>query len=301
MEVIGLKTPKDDFILVGINNEGENFKKPILNKEKKPYISFIIIAIICFGCMLSHFIPNLNASYMNISQINMTPCSEFLFGTDSMGRDIFKMIWYGGGISLFIGIFSTIISTSIGVIYGSISGISSQTINAITMRFAEILLSIPSILIIVFVQAIAGNATVLSMSIVIGITSWIPISKIVQEETRRIWKNDYVVAASFFGGSFFYILRRHLAPNFIPAIMFMVVTNIGSAIAIESTLSFLGIGLPIEVISWGSMLSLSEKALLSNYWWIILIPGLFLVTTLMCITNIGDYIKRKNTKMYANI
>ncbi len=296
-----MKTPIDDFALVGINNKNDDFKRPILNKEKRPYISLIIITIICFGCIISHFIPNINASYMNIDKINMEPCKESLFGTDSMGRDIFKMIWYGGGISLFIGIFSTIISTSIGVIYGSISGISSETINAITMRFAEIMLSIPSILIIVFVQAIFGNATVFSISIVIGITSWIPISKIVQEETKRIWKSDYIVSARFFGGSFFYILRRHLAPNFIPAIMFMVVTNIGSAIAIESTLSFLGIGLPIEVISWGSMLSLAEKALLSNYWWIILVPGLFLVTTLMCITNIGDYIKRKNTKMYANI
>ena len=83
--------------------------------------------------------------------------------------------------------------------------------------------------------------------------------------------------------------------------MFMVVSNIGSAIATESTLSFLGIGLPIEIISWGSMLSLAQDALLSNYWWIILIPGLFLVVTLVSIANIGNYLRRKNIKKYNNL
>ena len=83
--------------------------------------------------------------------------------------------------------------------------------------------------------------------------------------------------------------------------MFMVVTNIGAAIGTESTLSFLGIGLPIEIVSWGSMLSLSEEALLSNRWWIILIPGIFLVTTLVCITNIGNYIRKNNNKKSSNL
>ncbi len=98
------------------------------------------------------------------------------------------------------------------------------------------------------------------------------------------------------GGGFFYVLKQHLLPNFVASIMFMVVTNIGAAIGTESTLSFLGIGLPIEIVSWGSMLSLSEEALLSNRWWIILIPGIFLVTTLVCITNIGNYIRKNNNK-----
>ena len=98
------------------------------------------------------------------------------------------------------------------------------------------------------------------------------------------------------GGNFFYVLWHHLAPNFISSIMFMVVMHVRSAIVAESTLSFMGIGLPLEVISWGSMLSLSEKALLSGNWWIIVIPGLFLVGTLVCITQIGNYIrKRGNT------
>lgn len=95
------------------------------------------------------------------------------------------------------------------------------------------------------------------------------------------------------GGKFFYTLWHHLAPNFVSSIMFMVVMSIRSAIVAESTLSFMGIGLPLDIISWGSMLSLSEKALLSGYWWIIIIPGLFLVVTLLCITEIGNAIRKR--------
>ena len=97
------------------------------------------------------------------------------------------------------------------------------------------------------------------------------------------------------GGSFFYVLWRHLAPNFLPSIMFMAVMNIRSAIAAEAALSFMGIGLPIETISWGSMLSLAEKALPGSSWWVVLFPGGFLTVTLLCITNIGNDIRKNKT------
>ena len=105
------------------------------------------------------------------------------------------------------------------------------------------------------------------------------------EGFRSIRNSEYVIASRCMGGSFFYILWHHLAPNFFSSIMFMVVMNIRSAIVAESTLSFMGIGLPLEVISWGSMLSLSEKALMTKAWWIILIPGVFLIVTLLRFTD----------------
>ncbi|MBU3144197.1 ABC transporter permease [Clostridium sp. CF012] len=276
----------------------KSFKKTL---KEKPYISIGVLLIIILGCAFFGEIMKLNPGYMDLSNINVAPSSTFYFGTDSLGRDIFSMIWYGGKISLFIGVFATIISTIIAVVYGSISGVASELIDDMMMRFTEIILSIPSILIVIFIQAMIGKANPVSIAIVIGITSWMNISKIVRSEVRKTRNSGYILAAKCAGGKFFYILKRHLLPNFISAIMFMVVTNVGSAIAIESTLSFLGIGLPLEIISWGSMLSLSEKALLSNYWWIILIPGVFLVVTLVCITNIGDYVRKKNNREFSNL
>ena len=103
------------------------------------------------------------------------------------------------------------------------------------------------------------------------------------------------------GGSFFHILRRHLAPNFFSSILFMVVMNVRSAIIAESTLSFMGLGLPIEVVTWGSMLSLAEKALMTDAWWIPLIPGAFLVVTLLCITTLGDYLRSRTGRKESNL
>ncbi|MDB0438669.1 ABC transporter permease [Clostridioides difficile] len=303
-----MKPQCSDFEIVGENyisvveDEQIEIKKTLFEKFKQlPYISIIILSIIVIGSVFSSLIMTHEPTYMDLVSSNLAPSEDFFFGTDSMGRDIYSMIWYGGKISLFIGIFSTIISTTIGIVYGSISGSVSEPIDDAMMRFTEIILSIPSILIIIFVQAILGNSNPVSMSIVIGITSWMNISKIVRTEVRQIRNSEYILAAKSMGGGFFYILKQHLLPNFVASIMFMVVTNIGAAIGTESTLSFLGIGLPIEIVSWGSMLSLSEEALLSNRWWIILIPGIFLVTTLVCITNIGNYIRKSNNKKSSNL
>lgn len=272
----------------------------ILNEERslikieKPVISIIILVIIMLGCIFANIIINHDPTYMDLSNCNVAPNGEFFFGTDSMGRDIFSMIWYGGRISLIIGILATIISTSIAIIYGGISGLAPKWIDEIMMRFTEILLSIPSILTVVFLQGILGKKNIISISIVIGITSWMSISKIIRGEVIQLKNKEFVIVAKSIGARKLHIIRKHLVPNFIPTIMFMIVMNIRGAIVLEATLSFLGIGLPLEVISWGSMLSLSEKALLTNSWWIIFIPGIFLVVTIMCIANIGKYIERKN-------
>jgi peptide/nickel transport system permease protein len=94
------------------------------------------------------------------------------------------------------------------------------------------------------------------------------------------------------GARFAYILRRHLLPNFIPSIMFMLIYNVSQAIATEATLSFLGLGLPPSAVSWGTLMSLAQDALLTNSWWIICVPTLFLIATLVCITNIGEYLRK---------
>lgn len=211
------------------------------------------------------------------------------------------MIWYGGRLSLFIGLAATAISTAIAILLGAASGCAPNWLDALLMRLTEILLSIPGLLLIVLLQAILGRANVLSISLVIGVTGWTSMAKIIRTEVRQIRSSEYVLASRCMGGGFFHILWRHLTPNFVSSIMFMVVMNVRTAIAAESTLSFMGIGLPLEVVTWGSMLSLSEKALLSRAWWIILIPGLFLVVTLLCITSLGNYLRKAVNRKQSNL
>jgi len=238
---------------------------------------------------------------MDLMNCSVAPNRQFPFGTDTLGRDVFSMIFSGGRVSLIIGFLATLISTAIAVAFGALSGLAPRWLDNLLMRFAEILLSVPSLLLVLLLQAILGKASVLSLSLVIGVTGWTGVAKIVRTEVLRLRSSEYVVAARCMGGGFFHVLFQHLAPNFISSIMFMVVMNLRSAIIAESTLSFMGLGLPLEIVSWGSMLSLAEKALLTRAWWIILVPGAFLVVTLLCVTGIGNYLRKGNDRRESKL
>ena len=294
-------TEKELFTVVGIRPEPPALKKKVKRLKGFPWISGILLALILLCCLFAELLMTKEPGYLDLQNFNVAPNAEFLFGTDTLGRDIFSGIWYGGRISIIIGFLATMISTLIAVVYGSVSGIAPGWLDALMMRFTEIFLSIPGLLMVLFLQAILGQANVLSLSVVIGVTGWASIAKVVRTEVRQIRNSEYVVASKCMGGKFLHILRKHLAPNFIASIMFMVVMNVRGAIGSESTLSFMGMGLPLEIISWGSMLSLSEKALLTDSWWIIIIPGAFLVTLLMCLTNIGNYLRKAANRKESNL
>lgn len=269
--------------------------------QGKPMVSVAILLLIVLGCVCAEWIMTKDPTYMDLLNYNKAPNREFLFGTDTMGRDIFSMIWYGGRISLIIGGLSTVISTLIAMIVGAFSGMAPAWLDEAIMRFTEIFLSVPSLLLIILLQAIMGKATVLSLSFVIGVTSWTSIAKVVRTEVRQIRNSEFVIASRCMGGGFFHILWKHLAPNFFSSIMFMVIMNVRTAMMSEATLSFMGIGLPVEIITWGSMLSLAEKALMTGSWWIILIPGLFLVVTVLCLTNIGNACRQQANRKESNL
>ena len=267
----------------------------------KPVASAAVLAVILLGCLCCGLIAPRDPAYMDLFNTNAAPSSAFWFGTDAMGRDIFSMIWYGGSVSLFIGFFATVISTAVAILFGAVSGLAPKWLDDVLMRLTEIFLSIPNLLLVIFIQAILGKANALTIAFVIGITGWTGVAKVVRTEVRQMRASEYVIAARCMGAGFWRILAKHLTPNFVSSIMFMVVMNIRGAIAAESTLSFMGIGLPVEVISWGSMLSLAERSMLSGAWWILLIPGAFLVVTLLCITNIGNYLRKSVNRGQSNL
>lgn len=276
--------------------KGKRKKAYIRPQDKRPVGAITALAVIIAGCLLCELFMPYDPGRMMLDQISCPPSPEHIFGTDTLGRDLFSVIWHGGRISITVGLLATLISTAIAVIYGTAAGLAGSKTDDVMMRFAEILMSIPQILMVIFVQAIWGEATIISISVVIGITGWMAVAKMVRSEVKQLRSTGFVLAARTMGAGFFYILRRHLLPNFMSAIMFMIVTNIGSAIAMEATLSFMGLGLPTDVISWGSLMSLSQRAMLTGAWWMLLIPGAFLVITLICITDIGEYLRTRNRR-----
>lgn len=277
--------------------------KPTLRKrlKGKPIFALIILLFIVSGCIFAEKLANHDPSGYYLQNLNEAPNSEFYFGTDSMGRDIYSMIWSGGKVSISIGLMSMAIICVIGVTYGCISGVANTKIDAVMMRIAEMANSIPTLLIVLLLTAVVGKQDAVTLSSVIGVTGWFALARIVRSEVRQIRNSEYVLAARCMGVSFFRIMTRHLIPNFVSSIMFVIVSSISSSMSMESTLSFLGLGLPVDVISWGSMLSLANRALLLDTWWVIIIPGVFLLVTLNCITALGNFYREETNKRHSNL
>ncbi|MDR2368529.1 MAG: ABC transporter permease [Deltaproteobacteria bacterium] len=267
----------------------------------KPILAVTIFLLILLGCVFSRFIVNHDPSQFYLSNLNQAPNGEFYFGTDSMGRDIYSIIWQGGRSSLIIGFLSTFILTIIGVFYGCVSGSTDTVGDDVMMRGVEFIQSIPTLLMILLIISLMSTQNVISISFVIGITAWFALARIVRSEVKQIRNSEYVLASRCMGSSFAYRARKHLIPNFVSAIMFVVISSVATNIGMESTLSFLGLGLPVEVLSWGSMLALADRALLLNTWWVIVIPGGFLVVTLLCVTQIGHYFRQQTNRRPSNI
>ena len=148
-------------------------KEEPAQKEKwykgKPIVAAVVLMLILWGCLCCNLIMTKDPVYMDLANCNVPPCKEFLFGTDTMGRDIFSMIWYGGRISLVIGIAAAFISTAVAIIFGAVSGSAPKWMDGLMMRLTDILISIPGLLAVVLIQAVLGRADILGLSFVIGI------------------------------------------------------------------------------------------------------------------------------------
>ena len=169
------------FVLAGEQNGKEVWaEEKEICRGKRPVAALSVLALLVLGCLFCRmFIPK-DPSYMDLQNCSVPPGKEFWFGTDAMGRDLFSMIWYGGRISLFIGFASAGISTAIAILFGSASGLAPRWLDGLLMRFAEILLSVPELLLVVLIQAALGSANILTISLCVGITGWETMAKVIR-------------------------------------------------------------------------------------------------------------------------
>lgn len=277
--------PDDAFELVGA---GWREHRPALRRPgwrqrlaRLPLLPLGLLLLLVLGCLCAPWLANHDPAEFYLADRNTPPGSRFFFGTDSLGRDIYSIIWFGGRASLLIGLLSAAVITVLGVSYGCLSGIAPARTDALLMRLVELVQSIPVLLVLLLAVSLLGPQNALSIALLIGVTGWFALARIVRGEVRQIRHSEYILASRCMGGSFGWIMRRHLVPNVVSAILFVVISAVSTSIAMESTLSFLGLGLPVDELSWGSMLALADKALLLNTWWVILIPGLFLALALL--------------------
>ena len=213
------------------------------------------------------------------------PSEKHWFGTDKLGRDVLAGMIHGSRISLSIGFVAVGIAVVIGIILGAFAGYFGSWIDIAISRLFEIMMSIPTFFLLITVAAIFRPSIFLTMTI-IGLTSWVGIARFTRSEFLRIRNLDYVTAAISIGVSNRVVMFRHILPNALAPVIVSVVLGIAGAILVESSLSFLGIGVPAELVTWGSILNEASGATFA--WWLAVFPGLAIFITVLAYYLVGE-------------
>lgn len=217
---------------------------------------------------------------------NLPPSSRFWFGTDELGRDLFTRVWWGARISLFVGIMASLVDLIIGVFYGSIAALLGGKKEELMMRLADILYSIPYLLVVILLMVIIGSG-ISTIILALTITGWIGMARIVRSQILQLKQMDFIKAAVALGSSKKRILLKHLIPNCMGPIIVTVTLTIPSAIFAEAFLSFLGLGVQAPIASWGTMANDGLSAL-RYYPWRLFFPAGFISITMLCFNLVGD-------------
>jgi peptide/nickel transport system permease protein len=213
------------------------------------------------------------------------PTQKHWFGTDKLGRDVLAGMIHGSRISLSIGFVAVGIAVVIGVILGAFAGYFGSWVDMAISRLFEIMISIPTFFLLITVAAIFRPSIFLTMTI-IGLTSWVGIARFTRSEFLRIRNLDYVTAAISIGVSNRAVMFRHILPNALAPVIVSVVLGIAGAILVESSLSFLGIGVPAELVTWGSILNEASGATFA--WWLAVFPGSAIFITVLAYYLVGE-------------
>ncbi|URJ60639.1 ABC transporter permease [Paenibacillus polymyxa] len=259
-----------------------------LMTSKMGAIALILLIVFSLGAIFAFLSPQ-DPNKLNVLERLQPPGAAHWFGTDDYGRDYFTRALYGGRVSLLVGFASMIIATSIGAVVGIVSGYFGGWIDNLLMRVLELIMSIPSFLVIlllsVFLKPGVGNIIV-----IIALLMWMNIARVVRAETMTLREREYVLYAKASGQSTFGIIMKHIAPNLIPVIIVGATNNIASAIMMESSLSFLGFGVQLPNATWGSMLN-NAQGYIAQAPYMALFPGLLILLTVLSFNVLGDVLR----------
>lgn len=245
-------------------------------------VVLLLFAVAIFASLLAPYSP----TAYDLNSILMSPNRLHLLGTDDQGRDVLSRMIFGARISLSVGFVAVSIYIAIGIIVGAVAGYYGGWIDIVISRIIEVMLCFPTFFLILAILAFVGPS-IYNIMIVIGLTSWTGIARLVRGEFLRLKDQDYVAAARVSGASDRRIIFRHLLPNALAPVLVSASFGVASAILIESSLSFLGFGVPPYVPSWGGILSASREYM-DVAWWMTIIPGVAIFLTITAYNLVGE-------------
>ena len=246
-------------------------------------LTLFITAI--FAPLLSPYDPN----SINVKDILEPPGRTHPLGTDDLGRDILSRMIWGARISLAVGFVAVGISTMVGILLGAISGYYGGWTDRVLMRFVDIMLSIPTFFLLLAVIAFL-EPSIWNIMIVIGLTSWMGVSRLVRAEVLSSKEREFALAARAIGAGDLRMIFKHILPNSMAPVLVSAVLGVAGAILVESALSFLGIGVQPPTASWGNILT-AGKDNIEIAWWLSVFPGLAILVTVLAYNLLGEGIR----------
>jgi len=260
------------------------FKKTLSNPLA--LTGFIIILLIFVLAMLAPVIAPYDPNEINVKAILLGPSMQHWMGTDGLGRDVLSRMLHGGRISLLVGLVAVGISTLIGILLGAIAGFYRGWVDIFIMRLVDVMLSIPSFFLILAVIAFL-TPSIVNIMIVIGLTSWMGVTRLVRAEFLSLCEREYVLASRTLGARDYRLIFTHLLPNSLTPIIVSAVLGVAGAVLMESGLSFLGLGVQAPQASWGNILT-DGKEYIQFAWWLSLFPGLAILITVLGYNLLGE-------------
>lgn len=261
----------------------------VLRRNAMFILGLIIVLGVTFAAVFAPLIAPFDTKELHLDAILKAPCAEFPLGTDRLGRDVLSRLLYGGRVSLWVGFVAVGISISIGALLGLVSGYFGGLVDEIVMRFVDIMLCFPSFFLILAVVAFL-EPSLFNIMVVIGLTSWMGVARLVRAETLTLREREFVSAARLAGTSTWRIMTRHILPNAMTPVTISAILGIGGAILIESGLSFLGLGVQPPQASWGNML-MDGKSVIEEASWLSLFPGLAILITVLGYNLLGESLR----------
>lgn len=265
-----------------------------LNKSKAGMLGAAIIGAVIVIALIAPLISPADINQQNIMDKLQNPVWaggtwDHIFGTDKLGRDVFSRILYGSRVTLLVSFAGTVAAGIVGVLLGLMSGYKGGWADVVIMRLVDIQLAFPFILLALFIAAVLGPG-LNNVILIAGLSGWVSYARLVRGEVLSIKESEYVEALRSMGAGDMRILFKHILPNIISPVIVIATLGMARNILIEASLSYLGLGVPIEIPTWGRMLSESRVDMMTSPWLAIL-PGLFISLTVLGINLFGDWLR----------
>tara|TARA_B100000686_G_C16534221_1_gene833944 strand:+ start:18 stop:872 length:855 start_codon:yes stop_codon:yes gene_type:complete len=246
----------------------------------------IILLIFIFLAIFAPWIAPHSYAFQNLELGAQPPSSEFLLGTDTLGRDLFSRILYGARVSLLVGFVATGVALVIGVSWGIVAGYFGGRIDSVMMRIVDVLYGLPFIIFIILLMVIFGRNIWLLFA-AIGAVEWLTMARIVRGQVLTIKNQEYVLAAQAMGVTNIQMFRKHIFPNILGPIAVYATLTIPQVMLLEAFLSFLGLGIQPPMSSWGTLIRYGVESM-EEYSWLLIYPGLTFTITLFALNFFGD-------------